>query len=177
MAKTLAEQLLGAGLIDKKKVDKARKEKRQQKKSGNDDAEAQRQRLQQQRAEQVERDRQLNQQRLAEEQARAVKAQVRQMLRHSQQKANGDIRFSFSDQRSGKVKQMYVSQAIQEQLARGQVAICADEERYVLIPRIVADKIAERDADAVIFLADRQKDAPAEDDPYKDYPIPDDLMW
>ena len=78
---------------------------------------------------------------------------------------------------SRKIKQMYVSAAVQEQLARGQLAICADDESFVLVPRVVADKIAERDASVIIFLADPQKQALAEDDPYKDFPIPDDLMW
>ena len=45
------------------------------------------------------------------------------------------------------------------------------------MPRNIADKIAERFEEAVIFLADYKNDIPAEDDPYKDYPIPDDLMW
>ena len=176
MAKSLADQLLGAGLIDKKKIEKARKEKRQQKK-GSNEADLNRQRLQQQRAEQIERDRLLNQQRLAEELAKAMKAQVRQMLQHSQQKGGGDIRFSFTDPHTRRIKQMYVSSAIQDQLAHGQLAICADGDKYVLIPRIVADKIAERDPAALIFLVDRKADALPEDDPYKDYPIPDDLMW
>jgi uncharacterized protein len=72
---------------------------------------------------------------------------------------------------------MYVSKKVQDQLAAGLLAICADDERYVLVPRNIADKIAERFADAVIFLADRATDANVDDDPYKDYPVPDDLMW
>ena len=177
MAKSLAEQLLGAGLTDKKKVEKARKEKRQKNKVRSGTVDDTQQRLQQERAVQVERDRQLNLKRLEEERAKAIRAQVKQMLKQSRQKPNGEIRFSFTDPRNKRIKQMYVSAAIQDQLARGQLAICADGEEFVLVPRVVADKIAERQAEAVIFLADQKSEHPSEDDPYKDFPIPDDLMW
>jgi uncharacterized protein YaiL (DUF2058 family) len=177
MAKSLAEQLLGAGLTDKKKVEKARKEKRQQNKVRSGVVDDTQLRLQQERAAQVERDRQLNLKRLEEERAKAIRAQVKQMLQQSRQKSDGEIRFSFTDPRNKKIKQMYVSAAIQDQLACGQLAICADSEEFVLVPRVVADKIAERQTEAVIFLVDQKVDQHAEDDPYKDFPIPDDLMW
>ncbi|MDT8428806.1 MAG: DUF2058 domain-containing protein [Pseudomonadales bacterium] len=177
MAKSLTEQLLGAGLVDKKKVDKARKEKRKEKKSAGSVAADTQARLQQERAQQIARDRELNQQRLEQERARAIAAQVKQMLQHSAQRADGDIRFSFTDPRSNKIKQLYVDVNVQNQLARGQLAICVEGDNYVLVPRVVADKIRERQPQAVIFLAEPNQEVPAEDDPYRDFPIPDDLMW
>jgi uncharacterized protein len=177
MAKSLAEQLLSAGLTDKKKIEKARKEKKQQNKARAGVVDEMQLRLQQERAAQIERDRQLNLERLEQERAKAIRAQVKQMLQHSRQKPNGEIKFSFTDARTRKIKQMYVSSAIQDQLACGQLAICADGEEFVLVPRVVADKIAERQPESVIFLATPDADQPAEDDPYKDFPIPDDLMW
>ena len=45
------------------------------------------------------------------------------------------------------------------------------------MPAPVARKIAERDAAAVIELNDSNKSASAEDDPYADYQVPDDLIW
>lgn len=181
MAKSLADQLLGAGLVDQKKAQKAkqekRKESRQQHKSKTVVADETQVRLAQERAEKAERDRQLNQQRVDAEQQKAMRAQVKQMLVHSGIVVNGEIRFNFTDARNKKIKQMYVSKQVQEQLVSGLLAICADSERFVLVPRNIADKIAERFADAIIFLADKASDAQADDDPYKDYPVPDDLMW
>lgn len=181
MAKSLAEQLLGAGLVDQKKAKKAqqdkRKETRQQQKLKNPAEDETQLRLARERAEKVERDRVLNQQRLAAENRKAMRAQVRQMLAHSGVKADGDVRFNFNDPRSNKIKSLYISTRQQNQLAQGQLAVCSDDEHYVLVPRNIADKIAERFEEAVIFLADYKNDIPAEDDPYKDYPIPDDLMW
>jgi uncharacterized protein len=58
------------------------------------------------------------------------------------------------------------------------LAICADGEAYVLVPRVVAEKVAQRMPEAVVFLADQNKAQQlTDDDPYKDFPIPDDLMW
>jgi uncharacterized protein len=181
MAKSLADQLLGAGLVDQKKVQKAkqekRKETRQQHKSKTVLPDETQVRLAQERAEKAERDRKLNLQRVEAEQQKAMRAQVKQMLEHSGITISGEIRFNFTDPRNKKIKQMYVSKQVQEQLASGLLAICADGQRYILVPRNIADKIAERFADAIIFLADKASDAQAEDDPYKDYPVPDDLMW
>ena len=43
------------------------------------------------------------------------------------------------------------------------------------MPTTVAEKIRQRDEAAVVLLNDRN--VQDEDDPYADYPIPDDLMW
>jgi len=180
MAKSLADQLLNAGLVDKQKAKKAeqqkRKESRQQKKGKAEPDETQ-QRLARERAEKAERDRELNRQRQQAEQSKALRAQAWQMLRQSEVATSGEVRFSFTDPRVNKIKQLYVDETAQVQLAKGRLAICADDERYYLVPRNVADKVAERFADAVIFIADNQASEPDEDDPYKDFPIPDDLMW
>ena len=45
-----------------------------------------------------------------------------------------------------------------------------------LVPKVVADKIAERNPDIVVRVK-KADTVPAEDDPYADYKIPDDLMW
>lgn len=182
MAKSLADQLLKAGLVDQKKVKNAQKEQRKQSKqpkqkkgaSAVDETQA---RLAQQRAEKAERDRLLNLQRVEAERQKAMRAQVKQMLDHSGFRSQGDIRFNFTDSASKKIKQIYVTQKEQDQLARGVLAICQNGEQYVLVPRNIADKIAERFSEAVVFLVDKSESDAADDDPYKDYPVPDDLMW
>lgn len=181
MAKSLADQLLGAGLVDEKKAKQVKQQKRKETKqklkgqaAETDDQAA---RLQQQREEKAERDRALNRQRKAEEEARAMQAQARQMLMQNRQPVDGEVRFNFTDHRINKIKRIYVSADIQDQLAKGKLAICADADDYFVVPRAVADKVAERFAEAVVFLADPDSNQPDEDDPYKDFPIPDDLMW
>ena len=45
-----------------------------------------------------------------------------------------------------------------------------------LVPRVVADKIAERDPSMVVRV-NKTVAAVEEDDPYAAFVIPDDLMW
>ena len=45
-----------------------------------------------------------------------------------------------------------------------------------LVPRVIADKIAERDASLVVRVARTSTEVDA-DDPYAAFQIPDDLMW
>ncbi|MEZ5490881.1 MAG: DUF2058 domain-containing protein [Gammaproteobacteria bacterium] len=182
MAKSLADQLLKAGLVDQKKVKTAQQEQRKQnrkpkQRKGAATVDETQARLAQQRAEKVERDRQLNLQRVEAERQKAMRAQVRQMLDNSGSRPKGDIRFNFTDPSSNKIKQVYVTQKEQGQLAAGVLAICFNGEHFLLVPRNIADKIAERFADAVVFLVDKNSSDDSDDDPYKDYPVPDDLMW
>lgn len=185
MGKSLADQLLGAGLVDEKKLKKAKQDKRKAKKlakSGGevatDDTGA---RIQAEREAQAQRDRELNRQREAVEREKALRAQAMQMLAQHQQPHDGEITFNFIDPRSNKVKNILVDTHVQSHLAKGNLAICAwqdKQEKYVIVPKNIADKVAERFADAVIFVADQNTtEVAAEDDPYKDYQIPDDLMW
>lgn len=185
MAKSLADQLLGAGLVNEKKAKKVQQEKRKQKqqqpklKKGQTLVDNDKERLLREREEQTARDRELNRQRKAQEDAKALKAQAMQMIQQHEQNADGEIRFNFADPRTNKVKAIYVNAAMQQHLANGKLAICALNDSYVVVPKTIADKVAERFADAVVFVAsaEQQEAAKDEDDPYKDYPIPDDLMW
>ena len=83
MAKSLQEQLLGAGLVDKKKAKNIQKEKRVQRKQTpkgqavQNEAEA---RIAQQKKEKAERDKALNQAKLEEQNRKAIKAQVKQLI-------------------------------------------------------------------------------------------------
>ena len=78
------------------------------------------------------------------------------------------------------VKRMYVSDAVHKLVVDARLAVVRLDDDYALIPTPVADKIAERDANVVIYRADlreENKEKSAEDDWYADYEIPDDLTW
>jgi len=177
MGKSLADQLLGAGLVDNKKARKLQKEKRQRGRQKTGDDGADRARLQQQQAVQAEKDRELNRQRKAEAQARERQAQARQLLETHRIRADGDIRFQFADPRDRRIRPLYVSHEVRERLAKGLLAICSIREGYCVVPADTADRVAERDPAAVIFRADPAPQRMDEDDPYRDFPIPDDIDW
>ena len=97
------------------------------------------------------------------------------MIESAKVKINdGDLTYNFADQ--NKIKKIYVTKSVLDQLSTGRMAIVKHKERYQVVPAKVARKIADRDAAAVIVLNEPQQ-TPAEDDPYAEFPIPDDLEW
>ncbi|RUO19133.1 DUF2058 domain-containing protein [Aliidiomarina haloalkalitolerans] len=180
MKNALQEQLLKAGLADAKKLKTLNKEKHQQKKSAGKKHKIVNEATllaEQKRLEKVARDQELNRQRQAELQEKAIAAQVRQLIDVNRIDHKGDITFNFAD---GKlVKRLHVKQKIHNELTHGQIAIVRDGEGYALIPAQVAEKIQQRIPAAIVLLnnPDAQDEAPDNDDPYADYKIPDDLMW
>jgi len=180
---SLQEQLMKAGLVDKKKVKVANQEKAKQQKierrtgvqSVNEAKEAA---LEAQR-QQAERARQLNAERDAAAAAKAVEAQIAQMVKVNRQpkgKGNLDVAYNFTI--GTKIERIHVSGAVRDHLVAGRLAIVAHEGGFELVPRVIADKIAERAPDRVVRVNKAAEPVAAdEDDPYKDFKIPDDFDW
>ncbi|WP_323814488.1 DUF2058 domain-containing protein [Cellvibrio sp. NN19] len=179
---SLQDQLLKAGLIDTKKAKQANKEKRKEnnvaRRSNEEKVDEVKQSAEQARLDKAERDRELNRQRDSEQQQKAIAAQIKQLIEnHRQPKINGkeEVEYNFTD---GKlIKKMRVSPLVLEQIVRGVLAVVKLGDGYEVVPRIVADKIAQRDAKFVVVANTKADTKVDEDDPYKDYVIPDDLMW
>ena len=109
---------------------------------------------------------------------KAINAQIRQLVEmHRVDRSRGDIAFNFTDGKA--IKKLYVNALQQKQLASGLLAIVKQGDQYEVLPAPIADKIAQRDPARVIDC--RESDAAAlteeEQEWYKDYEIPDDLMW
>lgn len=177
---SLQDQLLKAGLIDQKKAKKATKEKRKnekvQRKSKIKQTDESKVLAQQARAEKVDKDRQLNLEREKNLQQKAIAAQVKQLIAMNKlPKGQGEVPFNFSHHK--KIKKLLVSEQISNQLTRGLLAIVFIDDDYEIIPRIVADKISQRDESHIVLRNDPASELEDEDDPYADYKIPDDLMW
>lgn len=177
MSNALKEQLLKAGLADAKKLKAVKKEKHKQKvQAGKNQPVVNEASMlaEQKRQQQVERDKQLNQQKQAALQQKAIAAQVKQLIANNTIKANGEVAYNFTD---GKlVKRLYVSSRQHDELSRGLLAIAKQDEQFYLVPAAVAEKITQRQADSIIVLNAKQQQED-EDDPYADFKIPDDLMW
>jgi len=179
MGNSLFDQLKKTGLVDERRAKKVKREKykktRQQRQ--NDMAEQPRLLAQQVQAEKAERARKLNQQRKEEADRKALAAQVKQLIEKNRiTDREGDIVYRFTD--ANVVKQIHVTAELQQQLSRGRLAIVKQGDRYELVPSAVAEKIRERDVNCVVFCSKGQADSEkGKDDPYADYPVPDDLMW
>jgi uncharacterized protein YaiL (DUF2058 family) len=179
MSLSLRDQLLKAGLVNQKQVKQVTKEKQKQKRlenKGQVEVDDSQQRVAQEAmAEKVKRDQELNrqQQEKAEQKARA--AQVKQLIEASRlPKLTTEDYFNFVDDK--KVKRLSVNTLMRSKLSSGSLAIVSHGGGYEVIPREAALKIQERDPHRILLL-NTQVEAPAEDDPYAAYKIPDDLMW
>jgi uncharacterized protein YaiL (DUF2058 family) len=179
MAKSLQEQLLEAGAVDKAratKIKKAKHKKGKQRARGSAPPDELKITAQQAQAEKIARDRELSRQRQAELDTKAIAAQVHQLIeRNIIDRDDGEIAYNFSDQ--GVVKKIHITQDQQTGLARGRIAVARFDGAYALIAAPVAAKITERDPAAVIVVNDRADSETDSDDPYADYQIPDDLTW
>ena len=181
---SLQDQLLKAGLVDEKTAKKNKKEKRKQSRVANKSKQPQinasKEAAKQAQADKIQRDRELNRQKQQEAEEKAIAAQIKQLIEiNSIDKGKGEIGYNFVDGK--KIKKIYVTEKLQDQLSNGRLAIVkqdiAGEIQYQLVPAPVAEKISQRIADAVVLLNDKPTNDVGEDDPYADYKIPDDLMW
>jgi len=180
VADSLQDQLRKAGLVNEKKLKKARRVKHaaemERKAHGvpGDDAALAAQRA---RAEKAARDRALNEERDRQANLKALAAQVRQLIELNRQpRDNGDIPFNFADGRA--IKKLFVTKRHQVHLVDGRLAIVKLDDRYELVPTAVAQKIRLRDPGTVILCNETVTGSKsAADDPYADYKIPDDLNW
>jgi len=176
---SLAEQLLKAGLVDKNKVKKVHQDKSKQKKeerrSGTETVDEVRLAAQETQRKNAERAREANAHRDAAANQKAILAQIAQMVQKNRQgKGNGDIAYNFTH--GSKIDRIYVSAAVQSHLMAGRLVIVCQNGATELVPRVIADKIAERDA-AMVVRVNKAIATVDEDDPYAAFQIPDDLMW
>ena len=71
---------------------------------------------------------------------------------------------------------MHVSAKVREHIIAGHLAIVCLGEAIELLPKVIADKIAERDPSLVVQIKKTSTEVDA-DDPYAAFQVPDDLMW
>lgn len=191
MVGSLQDQLLGAGLIDKKKAKKISAQKRKQEKKNrklkreviDESAEMAEKAI----ADEKEHSRLLNEEKNQMAEKKAAMAQIKQLveinkidLRVNAKEGDGlankgEIAYHFAD--ADKVKVLYVNEKVQNALSSGQLAIVRIEDSYQVVPQAVAQKIKIRDPSIVIQINPVTKEKSSENDPYAEYEIPDDLMW
>ncbi|BBM04261.1 DUF2058 domain-containing protein [Microbulbifer sp. GL-2] len=175
---SLQDQLLQAGLVDKKKAKQVSKEKRKQQKVAKKSAQPQidetKLAAQKALAEKAARDRTLNAERDAAAQQKAIAAQIKQLVETNRQPYSGETAYNFTFDK--KVKTIYVNEELRDHLIAGRLVIVSLGDRFELVPRIIADKIAERNTEIIVKPTETSATVD-EDDPYADFQIPDDLMW
>ena len=179
MGNSLRDQLLKKGLVTKKQVNKALNEKsasrskKGNRETGEDDGIQKK--IQQTREEQAARARELNRQRNEAAREKEIQSQVRQIINKNVIQVEGDISFHFVENK--KIKKLFVSKKIAEGLRKGRMAVVKEDEQYFVVPEKAATQVQDRKAECVILLNTPETKESDPNDPYAEFPIPDDLEW
>ena len=176
MSNPFQDKFLKAGLATKKQVGKAKieqnkKQKAQRRKQGEVPEDKTVELALQKQKEQV---RQSNAQRDQAAREKEKIAQVKQLVATSRVKVGkGEVAFNFAD--ANKIKKMLFPKEIINQLSSGQLGLVKVGGKYEVVPAETAGKVRERCPEALLVLNEPRELDP--DDPYAQFPIPDDYEW
>jgi len=176
MGNPFQDQFMKAGLVTKKQVHKVNIEQRtKQKEQRRNPGEAPVDRsIELARQQQKEQARQSNALRDSAAREKEIAAQIKQLTATNRVKAGkGNIAYHFTD--ANKIKKMYLPKPLIDQLSNGALGIVKVDQQYELVPAETAGKIKERCPAALLVLNSRQALDP--NDPYAQFPIPDDYEW
>ncbi|MGH8175163.1 MAG: DUF2058 domain-containing protein [Steroidobacter sp.] len=175
MSMSLREQLLAAGLGTKKQAKQANREQHLQRRDKLPGADERARAAQEAQAAKNARDQESNRKHREKAERRAKTAEIRQLIEQNRvPRIESDEYFNFIDGR--KVHRLGVNAETRERIQRGELAVVRYIGFHALVPADIAEKIRERDENAVVKL-DLAAGAADENDPYKDHQVPDDLMW
>jgi uncharacterized protein YaiL (DUF2058 family) len=182
MSSSLRDQLLAAGLGNKKQAKQVEQQQRREAwRDPKGSAAADQKRAAahaQAQAAKAARDQELNRKRQEEADRRARWAQIKQLIaEHAIARPESEECFNFVD--GQKIRRISADAALRGRIIGGAVGIVRCEGRYHLGPAETAARIGEREPRAVVPLNQQMEKSSevSEDDPYKDFVVPDDLKW
>lgn len=182
MSLSLRDQLLKAGLVTEQQVQRVEREQRQQqfkaprdKRRGPPPPSPAQVAAQKAAAEKAARDAEANRRKQEKLERRAKYAEIKQLVAtHQLPRVETEDFYNFQD--GAQIRRIEVTPELRSKLVGGQVAIVRCEGRFAFVPAQIGEQIGARVDKALLHL-NRPEAKPADDDPYKDHKIPDDLMW
>jgi len=187
MSMSLRDQLIAAGLGTKKQAKQATQPKRPPSRHQPAPVSPEKLAANKAQAAKAARDQELNRRQQEKAAAKARRAEVKQLIeQHRLPPVESGEYFNFAD--GNRLARLAVTPAMREQLITGTIVIVRYEGHYAAVPQEAAARIRERDEFAVVThdpepaagpKAEPGSEAPAadQDDPYKDFVVPDDLVW
>jgi uncharacterized protein len=132
---------------------------------------------QQAQAAKVARDQELNRKREEKAKRRAKIAEIEQIIEQNRApRLETEDYYSFIDGK--KIRRMSVDAERREKLTSGVLVVVRYKGHYAVVPKETADRIRERDENMVVPTTQASPSPEtAAEDPYKDFVVPDDLMW
>jgi uncharacterized protein YaiL (DUF2058 family) len=185
MNSSLRDQLLAAGLVTEKQARQAAQQEQQRqfrkhhpnptRNPGPPQQPSVKVQAEQAQVAKVARDKDLNRRREDKAQRRARIAEIEQIIEQGRvPRLETNDYYSFMDGK--KIRRMSVDAQRREQLTKGELAIVRYKGYYAVVPAPVAERIRERDANMVVPIV-QPKASSEPDDAYKEFVVPDDLMW
>lgn len=173
----LQAQLLKAGLVDNKKAKKLSKQAVHEKRTGDSTETEIKAKIKQDKQQKMAKDQALELEKKVALQEKELKAAIIQMIhQHKIRDTDGDVVYQFID--DSKVKKVYLNQQIYNALVAGSLVIARENDSYVFLPKVLADRInAKMLGFIIVNNSEKNEEITDEEDPYAAYVIPDDLMW
>jgi hypothetical protein len=180
MSLSLREQLMKAGLVSEQQVQRAEAQQRQKqyaaprakKPQGPTPQEIAAQKAA---AAKAAKDAELNRKKQEKLERRARYAEIKQLVAaHQVPRVETEDFYNF--QHGTEILRVAVTPELRAQLIAGNLAIVRCEGRFAFVPAAVGEQVGARVEKALLHL-NKPAAPPADDDPYKDYVVPDDLVW
>ena len=136
----------------------------------------------QQRAEKAARDKALAQQRNEKSQAKALQAQIAQLIKQNDErtKVSDDEAVPYNFVHGKKIKKIFVTKAQLDALSAGRLMVVNNNGLYHFVNDKVAKQIQERDPKRIIVAHganDKPPEPGSDDEFYAKFEVPDDLDW
>ena len=180
MSNPFRDQLLKTGIVSRQQAHNAKKDKtkkiKQQRSKKEIVADETKLKVQQAAREKAQLDRELNKQKEDAARIKAISAEIDQLITQHCIPRPQDCDIAYNFEHMSKVKRIYVNGDMKQKIIAGTLGIVYLDDRYELVPKPVAEKIRQRDEKRVILFDSNDAEID-KDDPYADYPIPDDLIW
>jgi uncharacterized protein YaiL (DUF2058 family) len=179
VSSTLREQLLKAGLVSEKQVratEQQQQKPRPQSRHKPPPTSQEKHAAEQAQAAKAAKDAQLNKQRQQAADAKARAVEIKQLVEQHKlpKKPESEDRFNFVAGK--KLRFILVDAEMRAGLNNGTLFIIRYDGKSEVVPAAIAERIRERDERAVVKLSDKAE-AVDENDPYKNFVVPDDLKW
>ncbi len=182
MSMSLRDQLLAAGLGTKKQAKEAKQAKRPPSRH-QPPPPVSPEKLAANKAQvaKAARDQELNRRQQEKAAAKARRAEVKQLIeQYRLPPVESEEYYNFTD--GNRLARLATTSDLREQLIKGTVLIVRYEGHYAMVPEAAVARIRERDEHAIVTQGPESAATPAaaapdNDDPYKDFVVPDDLVW
>lgn len=180
MGNPFQDQLLKAGVVTKQQVKKAQsasnKKKKEQRSKKTHVVDEEKLKVQQAAKDKAAHDKALNQRKEEQAKQKAISAEIDQLISSNLIKRNESCDIVYNFEHRKKVSRIYLDAEMKQKVIDGIFGIARIDGRYELVPRLIAEKIQQRN-DKRVILFDKEEPVIDENDPYAEFQVPDDLVW